>query len=51
AAIFGDMSLVSRIVYILVGLAALYKLLNVKKYCNCKTDTPPSTPATPTMNQ
>ncbi|HBV02088.1 MAG TPA: DUF378 domain-containing protein [Candidatus Komeilibacteria bacterium] len=51
AAIFGDMSLVSRIVYILVGLAALYKLLNVKKYCNCKTGTPPSTPATPTMNQ
>ena len=37
AAIFGDMS--------------LYKLLNVKKYCNCKTGTPPSTPATPTMNQ
>lgn len=31
AAIFGMMSIVSRIVYILVGLSAIFLLANVKK--------------------
>lgn len=31
AVIFGDMSVVSRIVYILVGLSAIYILVNVGK--------------------
>ena len=29
---FGEMSFTSRIIYILVGLSALYALLNFKKY-------------------
>ncbi|OYX43451.1 DUF378 domain-containing protein [Candidatus Saccharibacteria bacterium 32-49-12] len=29
AALFGDMSVLSRIVYVLVGLAALYELLHM----------------------
>ncbi|HLD27630.1 MAG TPA: DUF378 domain-containing protein [Patescibacteria group bacterium] len=37
--IFGDMSTVARIIYILVGLAALYKLFGLKKYCGCETKT------------
>ncbi len=32
AAIFGAMSVVSRIVYILVGLSAIYTLVNVGKF-------------------
>jgi len=32
AAIFGYMSIVARIVYILVGLAAIYTLVNLGKY-------------------
>ena len=32
AAIFGYMSIISRIVYILVGLAAFYTLVNLGKY-------------------
>jgi len=35
AAIFGDMSMVSRVIYALVGLAAVYKLVGCKKHC-CK---------------
>ncbi len=30
--LFGNMTLVTRIVYTLVGLSALYMLLNFKKY-------------------
>ena len=32
AAIFGYMSIIARIVYILVGLAAIYTLVNLGKY-------------------
>ena len=32
SAIFGDMSTVSRVVYSLVGLAAVYKILMMKKF-------------------
>jgi hypothetical protein len=32
AAIFGYMSIIARIVYILVGLAAIYSLVNLGKY-------------------
>lgn len=32
AAIFGYMSVITRIVYILVGLAAIYTLVNLGKY-------------------
>jgi uncharacterized membrane protein YuzA (DUF378 family) len=32
AAIFGSMSVVARIVYILVGLAAVYTVVNLGKY-------------------
>ena len=32
AAIFGYLSVISRIVYILVGLAAIYTLVNLGKY-------------------
>lgn len=34
AAIFGSMSVVARIVYILVGVAAVYKL--AVSFCKCK---------------
>ena len=30
--IFGDMTLMARIIYILVGLSALYTLINFKKH-------------------
>jgi uncharacterized membrane protein YuzA (DUF378 family) len=33
AAIFGDMSILARIIYILVGLAALYTIFVVGKHC------------------
>jgi uncharacterized membrane protein YuzA (DUF378 family) len=33
AAIFGSMSVVARIVYILVGLSAIYTLVNLGKLC------------------
>ncbi|HPI66949.1 MAG TPA: DUF378 domain-containing protein [bacterium] len=33
ATIFGAMSLVARIVYILVGLSALYVLVSLGKWC------------------
>ncbi len=29
---FGDMTLMARIIYVLVGLSALYTLINVKKH-------------------
>lgn len=35
AAIFGDMSMVSRLIYALVGLATLSKVAMFKKHC-CK---------------
>lgn len=38
AAIFGEMSALARIIYILVGLAAIYLLVIVKKLrCICAT--------------
>ena len=33
ATIFGTMSIISRIIYILVGLGAIYLILNMKKAC------------------
>ena len=35
ATIFGDMSVISRAIYVLVGLAAVYKLIGCKSHC-CK---------------
>jgi len=35
ATIFGDMSIASRVIYALVGLAAIYKLVASKVHC-CK---------------
>jgi uncharacterized membrane protein YuzA (DUF378 family) len=35
--LFGDMSVVSRVVYALVGLAAIYKIA-MGKHCCCKKD-------------
>lgn len=35
-AIFGDMSVVSRIIYILVGVAALYMIYYLVKVCSVK---------------
>lgn len=37
AAIFGDMTMPSRVIYGLVGLAALFKLFMCKKHC-CKSE-------------
>jgi uncharacterized protein len=37
AAIFGDMSALSRIVYILVGLAALYSIFTASRFSSKKT--------------
>jgi uncharacterized membrane protein YuzA (DUF378 family) len=36
AAIFGAMSIISRIVYTLVGVAAVYMIFFVVKYCKQK---------------
>jgi uncharacterized membrane protein YuzA (DUF378 family) len=46
--LFGGMTMMpSRIIYILVGLSALYEIFTHKKCCNgCGT---PSTPAAPRM--
>jgi uncharacterized membrane protein YuzA (DUF378 family) len=35
--LFGDMSVASRVIYALVGLAAIYKLA-MGKNCGCKKD-------------
>lgn len=44
AAIFGDMSVLSRIVYILVGLAALWLILTASKLGGGKKPAAPSQP-------
>ncbi len=44
AAIFGDMSLISKIVYILVGLAAVYFLVASKKVTGCESVKSPEGP-------
>ena len=48
AAIFGDMSVVSKVVYDLVGLSALYMLLRIGKMKNCcKHEDKPAMPSAP----
>ncbi len=44
----GQDALVSKLIYILVGLSAIYLIMSHKKYC--KLDTPTSTPSTPPVN-
>ena len=44
AAIFGDMSAATRVVYVLVGLAAIYALINVPRLI--RSDRVLATPAT-----
>lgn len=44
AAIFGAMSTVSRVIYVLVGLAALYKLFFCKHHNYCATAPSPDKP-------
>ena len=45
AAIFGTMSVVSRIVYILVGISAIVELLTHKKGCKACESKPVATPS------
>lgn len=33
ATLFGDMSMISRIVYVLVGISAIYVGINIMNYC------------------
>lgn len=41
AAIFGEMTIISRIIYILVGVGALYVLIfTLTKICKKKVETP-----------
>lgn len=35
--LFGDMSVLTRVIYAVVGLAALYQLLSVSKLCGCSS--------------
>lgn len=47
--LFGGMeAMVSRIIYVLIGLAALYELVTHKKNCSeCSVTNKPSMPSTP----
>lgn len=47
ATIFGDMSVISRIVYVLVGLSAIFELATHKKNCQLCQSTAPK-PQSPT---
>lgn len=48
AAIFGEMSAVARVVYVLVGLSALFELATHKKNCKmCSKDSHHESPKAP----
>ncbi len=47
AKIFGDTSVITKIVYILVAVSALYALLTMGKKPKSETAAPPTQPSTP----